>query len=100
MSSARRCRVVVAGGGIAGLEALLALHDLARAHVEVTLIEPRGALTLHALGVAEPFGVGTAGRLPVGDVAALADPRVLRDAVREVDPDARAVRTERGGARI
>ena len=33
-------RVVIVGGGVAGLEAALALHDLAETQVSVTLIAP------------------------------------------------------------
>jgi sulfide:quinone oxidoreductase len=33
-------RFVIAGGGVAGLEALLALHALAGDRVELTLVSP------------------------------------------------------------
>ena len=96
MRSTRPLRALVAGGGIAGLEAVLALGELARGRVELTLLEPRKELTLDALGVAEPFGIGTAGRLPVADIAAIAGARLVRDALRALDCDASAVRTARG----
>jgi NADPH-dependent 2,4-dienoyl-CoA reductase/sulfur reductase-like enzyme len=34
-------RVLVAGGGVTGLEALLALSDLAGERIELTLLAPR-----------------------------------------------------------
>ena len=36
----RRHRVVIAGAGVAGLEALVALHGLAGDRVDVTLVSP------------------------------------------------------------
>ena len=48
-------RVVVAGGGVAGLEALLALHALAGQRVEVALVDPARSFALRALSVGEPF---------------------------------------------
>jgi sulfide:quinone oxidoreductase len=85
--------VVVAGGGIAGLEALLALRELAGDRVSLTVVEPRSELALHALEPAEPFGAGTAGRLPVAEVADLARAHVVRSAIERVDADGRTVTT-------
>jgi NADPH-dependent 2,4-dienoyl-CoA reductase/sulfur reductase-like enzyme len=34
-------RVVIVGGGVAGIEALLALHDLAGDRAELTLVAPQ-----------------------------------------------------------
>ena len=41
-------RVVIAGGGIAGLEGLLALLDLARGRVEVQLVSPSDEFVVQA----------------------------------------------------
>jgi sulfide:quinone oxidoreductase len=83
--------VVVAGGGIAGLETLLALHELADERVAMTLVEPRSEVVLHALELAEPFSAGEAGRLAVDEVAAIAGADVVRSAVEAVDPNRRTV---------
>jgi sulfide:quinone oxidoreductase len=48
-------RVVIAGGGIAGLEALLALRDMAGDRVDVTLVAPDPDFTYKPLAVEEPF---------------------------------------------
>ena len=96
MSAAQPFRVVVAGGGIAGLEALLALRELAGDRVALTLVEPRTELVLHALEPAEPFGAGHAGRLSIDEVAALAGADVVRSALATVDPLGRSVRTADG----
>jgi hypothetical protein len=58
-SNSRRdpLRVLIAGGGVAALEALLALRDLAGDRVTVELLSPRPALEYRPLAVAEPFGI-------------------------------------------
>ena len=48
-------RVVIVGGGIAALEAALALHDLAGTQVRVTLIAPEPDFMLQPLDVVWPF---------------------------------------------
>ncbi len=61
-------RVVVAGGGVAGLETLVALRGLAGERVHCTLIAPEDAFTLRALTVFEPFGMGRPHRYPLGEL--------------------------------
>lgn len=96
MSAAQPFRVVVAGAGIAGLEALLALRELAGDRLALTLVEPRTELVLHALEPAEPFGAGRAGRLSIDEVAAFVGADVVRCALEAVDPLGRSVRTADG----
>ena len=59
-----RHRVLVAGAGVAGLEALLALSELARDRVEPLLLAPSDDFVYQPLLVTEPFG-GT-GALRIG----------------------------------
>jgi sulfide:quinone oxidoreductase len=61
----RPFRVVIAGGGVAGAEALLALHALAGHRTRLTLVSARDELVLPALAVAEPFALGHAERIPL-----------------------------------
>jgi sulfide:quinone oxidoreductase len=96
MSARQPFNVLIAGGGIAGLEALLALRELAGDRVALTLVEPRTELVVRALEPAEPFGAGQAGRLPIAEVATAAGAHVVRSALERVDPDARIVRTRDG----
>ncbi len=49
-------RVLVAGGGIAGLEAALALRDLTGGLVEVRLHDPRREFAFRPFAVGEPYG--------------------------------------------
>ena len=62
-------RVVIAGAGVAGLEALLALHALAGERVDVTVLAPEPAFVLRAAGVGTPFDRGAP---PEHDVEAIA----------------------------
>ena len=48
-------RVVIAGGGVAALEAALALHELAGERVATTLVAPNPEFVYRPLLVHEPF---------------------------------------------
>ena len=64
-----RHRVVVAGGGVAGLETVLALAELAPGLVDVELIAPEHHFWYRPLAVAEPFDAGRVLRFELGDLA-------------------------------
>jgi sulfide:quinone oxidoreductase len=89
---------VIAGGGVAGLEALLALRAMARNHTRLTLIAPDPEFSYRPLAVAEPFGLGHAHRVPLSRFAADADAELIIDAVVGVDDAAREVRLRDGGS--
>ena len=89
--------VVVAGAGVAGIEAALALSELAGDLVEVELLSPADAFVYRPMLVAEPFGSAEALQVPLSKVAADTGARHTRDALAEVDPGARAVTTASGG---
>jgi sulfide:quinone oxidoreductase len=90
-------RVVVAGGGIAGLEAVLALRDLAGDRVAITLVAPNADFSLRPLEVAEPFSRGHRGVLPVKDFADEQGIALRADAVTGVDRQRRVVSCAKGG---
>lgn len=50
-----RLRVLIAGGGIAGLELLIALNELAPGRLETTLVAPSDEFVYRPLLVKEPF---------------------------------------------
>ncbi|MCW3040172.1 MAG: hypothetical protein JWM31_2077, partial [Solirubrobacterales bacterium] len=83
--------LVVVGGGIAALEAVLAVHDLAGSRVRITLIAPEPDFALPPLAVAEPFARGFADPLPLADVMAEHGGVFLRSAVLAVDPAAKTL---------
>jgi sulfide:quinone oxidoreductase len=60
---------VVVGGGIAGLEALLALGDLAGDRISLTLLAPEPEFTYRPLSVEEPFSPQPAERRALAPVA-------------------------------
>jgi sulfide:quinone oxidoreductase len=63
-------QVVIVGGGVAGLEALIALRALAGDRVAVTLVSQDDRFVDRPLTVAEPFGLGSAARHPLAEIAA------------------------------
>jgi sulfide:quinone oxidoreductase len=95
MPSARQ-HVVIAGAGVAGLEALVALHGLAGERVDITLVSPSTRFGLRADAVDAAFGRPA----PVQhDVAMIADDhgaRYLRDALHVVHREYATVLTESG----
>ena len=89
-------RVVVAGGGVAGLEAAIALHTLAGPRVDITLLSPDEDFVYRPLSVGEPFALGPARRVPLAQVARDLDLRHRQEPLRSVDPDRHVVSAEVG----
>jgi hypothetical protein len=50
---------------VAGLEALLALHEIAGERIKLTLIAPDPDSSYRTMAVAEPFALGSAQRVPL-----------------------------------
>lgn len=88
--------VVVAGGGVAGLEALLALSDLAEGLVDVEILSPGDEFVYRPMLVAEPFGAAEVLRIELERVALDTGARHTKDALVSVDPGARTVTTASG----
>ncbi|MCE3266859.1 MAG: hypothetical protein K0S15_1568 [Solirubrobacterales bacterium] len=89
-------RVVIAGGGVAGLEAMLALRSLAEDRVSVDLITPESEFVYGPLAVAEPFGFGRRAHFELEELLRDAGARHHRDALAAVDADERLARTRTG----
>src|SRR5919197_3659626 len=88
--------IVIAGGGLAALEALIALRELGGERPRVTLVAPDTHFVYRPMSVAEPFCLGHAGRHALAAIAAEFGATLVRDSVREVDPNARTVTTGAG----
>lgn len=63
-------QIVIVGGGVAGLEALIALRALIGDRLAVTLVSQDEWFVDLPLTVGEPFGLGSAARHPLPDIAA------------------------------
>jgi sulfide:quinone oxidoreductase len=79
-------QVVIVGGGVAGLEALMALRDLAGDLVEVTLVAPDPDFTYKPLAVEEPFTYQPAERRALDPIAREFGGRFVQAAVESVAP--------------
>jgi sulfide:quinone oxidoreductase len=91
--------VLIAGGGVAALEAMMALHALAGDRVRVTLLAPERNFHYRPMAVAEPFTIAHARRIELSTIAADFGARVITGALAAVEPDERCVVT-RAGTRI
>jgi sulfide:quinone oxidoreductase len=78
-------RVVVAGGGIAAVELLVALRKLAGARVRTELLTPGDHLVYRPLLVAEPFGTGSGHRFPLAEILADQGAALRRGSLSAVD---------------
>lgn len=80
-------RVVVLGGGVAGLEALLALHDLAAERAELTLVSAEPDFLYKPLLVEEPLGLDPAERHELAPLAAELGAEFVNRAAAAVRPE-------------
>ena len=88
--------VLVAGGGVAGLEALMALRDLAGRSVKLTLLSPEADFVFRPMAVAEPFGRGTAQRRALAAIAESLGAEFRQGALATVDAAAGSATTTDG----
>ena len=84
--SGRPVRVVVAGGGVAGLESLIALRTLVGDRAELELISPEHTFAWRSLMVAAAFGGPPAPNIEIPELVQAIDARCTIDAVAEVQP--------------
>ena len=91
-----RNKVVIVGGGVAALEAALALQELAPGLVEVEIVAPEHDFVYRPLLVAEPFGAGGLRTFPLGRLAEAAGATLVESIVTGVDSHRHVVRTAAG----
>jgi len=89
-------RVLIAGGGVAALEAMLALRALAEERVAVELLAPEPHFWYRPLAVAEPFGLGNAHQLELSRLTAAAGALFSPGALASVDSGRQIARTAQG----
>jgi sulfide:quinone oxidoreductase len=89
-------RILIVGGGVAGVEAVVALRALAGARPQITLLAPEATLEHRPASVATPFGFGGPVPLPLTDVQAHATFELVAGRLGSVDPARRLVVDDRG----
>jgi sulfide:quinone oxidoreductase len=97
MDSKETFTTVIAGGGVAALEAALALRELAGNRVETTLLAPAKEFVYRPMTVREPFAYRDARRYRLDEIARDIGFELRVDSFKWLDPAARVVHTESGG---
>jgi sulfide:quinone oxidoreductase len=85
MTEPRPHRVLIAGGGVAGLEAAVALHELAGDRVEVEIRDPRDEFVYRPFSVGAPFGAARISRYGLADLAARCGASFALGSIASVD---------------
>jgi sulfide:quinone oxidoreductase len=83
--------VVIAGGGVAALECMMALRDLAGPDVRIRLVAPTDHFVYRPLKVAEPFSLGRARRYALAELASDFGAELVTTAIADVRPGAHQV---------
>ncbi|HET7352662.1 MAG TPA: FAD-dependent oxidoreductase [Gaiellaceae bacterium] len=91
MSTDQPMHVVIAGAGVAALEAALALRELAGDLVTVELVAPELEFRYRPLSVAEPYGYGEMRRFPLDRLVEAAGAKLRAGTVSKLDADAKEV---------
>jgi sulfide:quinone oxidoreductase len=96
MSLGAAHHVLIAGGGVAALEAALALRALAEDRVDVELLAPDADFVYRPMAVAEPFQQGEARRFPLARLVELAGARLTPGTLARLDLERRRAVTAGG----
>ncbi|MQA76399.1 MAG: hypothetical protein GEU88_19090 [Solirubrobacterales bacterium] len=88
--------MVVAGGGVAALEAILALRELVGRRAQIDLLAPNPEFVYRPLAAVEPFGLGEVQTISIDQIAADIGFVPHRDLLESVDPGRSAVITAGG----
>jgi sulfide:quinone oxidoreductase len=92
-------KVLVAGGGVAGLETVLALRSLAPQRFEIELLAPERHFTYRPRTLGAPFQRTAPARVELAAIARDSGFAVIRDALDTVDAHTHEVHTQ-DGARL
>jgi sulfide:quinone oxidoreductase len=91
--------VLIAGGGIAGVEALLALHELAEDRVRVVLVNPSPEMVMKPMVVEEPFSSSPAEWLSLQPLVEERGGHFVQAALQHVDTERRVAALSDGSER-
>jgi sulfide:quinone oxidoreductase len=89
-------QVLIAGGGVAALEAAFALHALAGDRVRTRILSPSDAYVDRPRTIGEPFNHGHAEHFPLAPLVARAGAELVPGVLVEVDPTQRTALTSDG----
>src|SRR3978361_933185 len=92
----RKFRVSIVGGGVAAIEAALALADLHPDQADVTVIAPDEELVYRPMTVTEPFSFGGARHYSLAPIVADAGARLLGGKLDWIEPHKKRLPTEAG----
>lgn len=93
-SSTRQTKVLIVGGGVAALEAALALRHYAGDHVDTKLLAPGDHFVYRPMSVGEPFGHAIARSYPLDRIVGDLEIERYADTLQWVDAATRVVHTE------
>src|SRR5271166_5974768 len=92
-----RFRVLIAGGGVAALETLLALRQLAPDRTAITVIAPNSEFVYRPMTVQEPFAYSRAHRYQLEPMIADLGAELFSDELAWIDPAKQLAHTAAGG---
>ena len=88
--------MLIIGGGVGGVEAMVALHDLCGDRVEIAVHAPRREFLYRPLAVTEPFGVGEVLKFDLQQLTERCDASFSLDSIVSVDTDRQRATTHDG----
>jgi sulfide:quinone oxidoreductase len=86
-------KVTIVGGGVAALEAMIALRRLAEERADIELVTPTAEFSYRPLAVAEPFGLGKVREFDIVRLAQMHGARMHLAGVRAVRPEEHRIET-------
>ncbi|MDQ6779028.1 MAG: FAD-dependent oxidoreductase [Actinomycetota bacterium] len=89
-------QILVVGGGVAALEAALALRDVGGDRVAIRLLAPEREFVYRPERVREPFAFAAARRYPLERIASDLEAELIGARFKWLDPDAKVVHTDSG----
>jgi len=96
MRSGDKQKVVVSGAGVAGIEAALALRELAGERLDVEVWDPRGEFVYRPFAVAEPYGSSRSFRYEMDELVARCGARFCQGSIASVNPKRQIALTRDG----
>lgn len=92
----QKLRVLIAGGGVAALETVLALQDLAGERVQMRVLAPNQEFVYRPMTVREPFAFANASHYALAPILAQAGAELIHDELAWVDPAEHVAHTSSG----